>query len=394
MEASQRARFCEFVDLCCVGDVDYRLTPRAEPTAYARCFGVFALGLAKRYDILDKKRDDLVDALVRDIFKARGRGIDPPADKSYRQLLTFSLSALCILSAEDEPRLADLIAEQVPQNVVADLEAFGCFAGKAQSGNQAMFLAIFLLHAQKHLGFDTAGAIDAWVRAHLSAMNRFGFWGQDTGRTHLLFQNGYHQYEILEFLNIHNDFQQHAIETVRRLADRTGHYAPYPGGGGCFDYDAVMVLTPNGTVPDEATGRLLMLTSKTICSEQQDSGGFCESLSVRPRFRNWAGFARALASSGADISLLKERLRYALTLQRPKHDRIVTHWSLYQRGWGEANLWDSYFRMLLLARIECAFEPAKAKDWGFVAYPGIGWHPSLGNWFAKDRLAEPRSPTF
>lgn len=81
--------------------------------------------------------------------------------------------------------------------------------------------------------------------------------------------------------------------------------------------------------------------------------------------------------SARDTALFKERLRYAATLKRPKHDRIHTHWSRYQRRWDESDLWDSWFRMLTLARIECAFDPARAAAWGFIDYPGIGWHPSL-----------------
>jgi hypothetical protein len=69
-----------------------------------------------------------------------------------------------------------------------------------------------------------------------------------------------------------------------------------------------------------------------------------------------------------------ERSRYGLTLLRPKHDRIQTHWSTYSREWGESDLWDSWFRMLTLARIEVALDSTRAGDWGFIDYPGIGHH--------------------
>ncbi|WP_162906646.1 hypothetical protein [Algihabitans albus] len=161
------------------------------------------------------------------------------------------------------------------------------------------------------------------------------------------------------------------------MADPKGHFAPYPGGGGCFDYDAVFVLTPDGrTSEQEASHALLERTAASISEEQQKDGGFCESQQVRPRLRNLTGFLERIGSA-RNPQLLKERARYALALQRPKHDRIHTHWSLYQRAWGESNLWDSWFRMLTLARIACAFDPGEASRWGFIDYPGIGWHPSL-----------------
>jgi hypothetical protein len=72
-----------------------------------------------------------------------------------------------------------------------------------------------------------------------------------------------------------------------------------------------------------------------------------------------------------------ESLRYVITLQRSKHNRIHTHWSTYSREWGESNLWDSWFRMLALARIECALWPDQAEGWRFIDYPGIGFHHQL-----------------
>ncbi|MEC5382431.1 hypothetical protein VSX64_16365 [Aurantimonas sp. C2-6-R+9] len=373
-----RTRYHAFIDRCRAGSADYRLTPRAEPTSYARCFAVFGLHLIGARAALHGSRDDLVPALRRDLRAARGKPCGPvPRDKAYRQLLCFTLSALATLGALDDDPLLDLVKEQVPDDAGAALAEAGALEGRAQSGNQAMFLAIFLLHLRRFAGRDTRPALGRWVETHSAAMNRFGFWGPDAGLTHLHFQNGYHQYEIFELLGAKNPREAEAITAVASLCDPLGHFAPYPGGGGCFDYDAVFVLTPDGRAADRSDVRgLLARTRDTIVSEQLQDGGFCESLRVRPRMRSWPGFAERLAS-GRNLALFKERARYALTLQRPKHDRIHTHWSRYSRGWDEANLWDSWFRILTIARIECAFDPPRAGDWGFIDYPGIGWHPSL-----------------
>lgn len=370
------ARFDAFVDGCRVADADFRLFDGAEATAYARCFGVFALGLTRRRAVLWKSREALIEGLVHDVLTMRGEGSAPPEAKGYRQLLTLTLSALAILEDAGDKRLAPLVAEQVPTDVSGELERLGCLTGKAQSGNQAMFLAIFLLYAEQHLGTDSKSKLALWTRLHEERMNRFGFWGSIAGPTHLHFQNGYHQYEMFEYLGTRNPQQAAALAAVRAVADWEGHYAPYPGGGGCFDYDAVFVLTPDGRVPDAVTGALLKRTQATIKAEQQANGGFCESLRVRPRLANLPRFAGRLATA-ENGALFKERLRASITLQRPKNDRVITHWSRTHRGWGQANLWDSYFRMLLLARIECAFEPNAAAGWGFIDFPGIGWHPSL-----------------
>ena len=61
--------------------------------------------------------------------------------------------------------------------------------------------------------------------------------------SHLQFQNGYHQYEIFEYLNTLNVPWDNAAKNVSLLSDMHGHYAPYPGGGGCYDYDAIFMQT-------------------------------------------------------------------------------------------------------------------------------------------------------
>ena len=56
-------------------------------------------------------------------------------------------------------------------------------------------------------------------------------------------------------------------------------------------------------------------------------------------------------------------------LQYPK-----THWTKYSRRWGESNLWDTWFRLLTIARIEISLENENINKWGFIKYPGIGYH--------------------
>jgi hypothetical protein len=193
--------------------------------------------------------------------------------------------------------------------------------------------------------------------------------------THLQFQNGYHQYEILEYLHVDNPKLPAARQAVATLADSSGHFAPYPGGSGCYDYDAVFVLTAGGSVRDERIRFLLDRTAGSILDQQGREGGFCESRHVRPRtIATVQKFGRQVASAWNRPPLFVERLRYALTLQRPKHDEIHTHWSADGRGWDESNLWDTYFRLLTLARIDTALNSGGALSWGFIPYPGIGHH--------------------
>jgi hypothetical protein len=208
-------------------------------------------------------------------------------------------------------------------------------------------------------------------------MNSFGFWGRERGMTHLQFQNGYHQYEIFEYLRVSNPKLPAAKQAVAALTDSSGQFAPYPGGSGCFDYDAVFVLTAGGNVPDGGTHTLLEKTAGSILHEQGGDGGFCESRHVRPRtIANVQRFGRKVASAWNRPSLFVERLRYALTLQRPKHDEIHSHWGAEGRRWDESNLWDTWFRMLAFARIDVALNGDKALL-GLLPYPASVITPNL-----------------
>ena len=353
-----------------------RLTKASDPSDYARCFHVFLAHTLKQPQPLPSAR--LAVDIREAVRKQRQQRSDSFRQKPFRQLLTFSLSALKVLGRLREDPLEDLVEEQLLDYSNDKLKQLGCLDGRAGSGNQAMFMAIFLIHARDYLGMDTQPLLDEWGEAHIKRMNRFGFWGADAGMTHLQFQNGYHQHEILEYLKVENPWVENTLAALRGLADAEGHFAPYPGGGGCYDYDAVFMLTPQGHVPDEATRALLLLTAATVASEQQPDGGFAESVRVRPRsIANIRRFASYTLDALGKGPLFTERLRYGLTLQRPKHDRIHTHWSQYSRRWDESDLWDSWFRMLTLARIDVAMHPEHASHWGFIDYPGIGYHPSL-----------------
>jgi hypothetical protein len=376
--AEAKSRYRDFLNKCRSGENLFRLTPNSEPSAFARCFWVYGMHLIGENWVLTSMQDQLITGLHKAVEENRLRHIRKGCEKSkaYRQLLTFTLSALAVLDDASLDLLAGYVKEQLPDNLEEELHSLGCLRGVPQSGNQAMFLAIFLLHARDYLGLDTQRQIEKWVELHLRHMNRFGFWGDCQGMSHLQFQNGYHQYEILEYLHTDAVPWGKAAEAVASLMDTDGHFAPYPGGGGCYDYDAVYILSAALEKQAGHYAELLQRTRQTILSEQNDDGGFCESKYIRPR--STGNLSRSLfhvLSASGRVRL--ERARMGIALLRSKYNRIQTHWSQYSRQWGESDLWDSWFRMLLIARIDVAIDPDKSANWGFIDYPGIGFHPSV-----------------
>jgi hypothetical protein len=374
-----RTQAARFVKAAEIGEGDFALVHGGTPSLFARAVAIFVATLLGCLD--DLKADRALLALrLRDEVRAylgQRPAADIITDKPLMQALTFSLSALAAVGRLDEDPLDDLIRPMLSLDVRPVLERTGALHGRPQSGNLAMCLAVVLIHARQFLGVDTTAALDVWVQLHLTHMNRFGFWGRDRGMTHLQFQNGYHQYEIFEYLRVNNPKLPAAKRAVVTLADASGQFAPYPGGQSCYDYDAVFLLTAGDGVPSADIRALLQRTASSILHEQGDDGGFCESRCVRPRsIANVQRFGHKLLSSWNRPALFAERLRYALTLQRPKHNAIRNHWSTNPRRWDESNLWDTYFRMLALARTDVALNGDQALAWGFLSYPGLGYHPS------------------
>lgn len=371
-------RLKKFVISCRNENGEYCLTQHAESTPFALCFAIFCLHLIGEIDE-SLYQDDKVVILLRTNLEAfkkqRERIEDLRFDKPFLQLLTFTLSCLSLLGKLNEEPLADIVVPCLSKNVASDIEFLGALEGKAQSGNKAMFMAILLIHARDYLGVNTNNLIDEWVDLHVSSMNEYGFWGNSPGMTHLQFQNGYHQYEIFEYLNVNNPKIEAAAKAVASLADISGHFAPYPGGGGCYDYDAVSILTTNERIFLRYSN-ILERTRNVILTEQNGDGGFAESHFVRPRsLQNIRSNVMHVLSATGTVRW--ERMRYCLNLMRPKHNRVHTHWSKYSREWGESNLWDSWFRLLAIVRILVALDPASSRNWGFINFPGIGFHPSL-----------------
>lgn len=373
-----RTRYHDFIARTRVGESAFRLTEKSESSPYALCFAIFGLQLLRDEEQLRKHAAAWDEALRRNLAELRSNravAAELGRDKPYLQLLSFTLSALSVIGTLRHAPLREEVLAMLPANLEQGLSDAGVFQGRARSGNHAMFMAILLLHAGQYLGADTGALVRQWVDLHLRHMNERGFWGNAAGMSHLQFQNGYHQYEILEYLDHHHPRWDAAAANVAALADSEGHFAPYPGGGGCYDYDAVFILTGSPALAQKWRA-LLMTTRSTILQEQGQDGGFAESLRIRPRspgnlLRSWRHVA---ASTGV---VRRERARMALTLQRPKHDRIHTHWTAYSRHWGESDLWDSWFRMLTVARIDATLDESSAAQWGFIDYPGIGFHPSV-----------------
>jgi hypothetical protein len=367
----------DFLERCRIGKADYSLTPASDSSPYTLCFALFLANLLGHLDDFEADFKLFAQKIYRGVKHLaieRQQQVDLQFDKAFLQLLAFSLSSLFLLDVLDDYPLDDLVLPLLPDDIYQYLSSARSFAGTPQSGNLAMFIAILLIYARDWLGKDTSEQIDAWLDGHISNMNKFGFWGEEKN-THLQFQNAYHQYEILEYLGVKNSKIENASQLIMGLADKRGQFAPYFGGSGCYDYDAVSIITSPERNCHHDDWVVLGKTICTIIAEQNDDGGFSESQWVRPRSLKslYAGLIHVLYGNGGAIL---ERGRYFLSLQSPKHNTIHTHWTDYSRQWSESNLWDTWFRLMTIAKIDCAINSTNYQRWGFINFPGIGYHPS------------------
>ncbi len=368
----------KFIFSCEYKRNQFRLTPNSEPSPYALLFAILTLSLLGEEDYL-KKHKDIFDKKIRNnlqssynFFIENNRVCE--YNKPFLQLLSFSLSCLDVMNTLEYNPLSNIVKNVFNYNSVGEyLDSFGCFKGKPRSGNMAMFLAIALEHKRKYLSIDTSNNIEEWIDLHIKFINKNGFWGNSITKPYLQFQNGYHQYEILRYFDVRGDFWELAAHHILKLQDKNSKFAPYPGGGGCFDLDAIFFLT-NKFVNENKYMEFSIQFFKSIIKDQNIDGGFCES-----NLLDNSSFRRIFKLFAIDHLRpfkygFNERLFYSIRLIHPKHNSISTHWTKYSRSWNESDLWDTWFRLLAIARIDKVFNLG-LWNWKFPKYIGLGFEP-------------------
>lgn len=372
-----RLQVSQFLNSCYISKLEYGLTPKSDSSPFTLCFAIFLSHLLGCLNDIKSDSPIIAEKIVKDLSdykKVREKIATLNSDKYFLQLLSFSLSALYLIDEIHNNPLENIISPLIPKNMNDHLTKIGSYKGIPQSGNLAMCIAVVSIYAHDYLGMKTKQQVNDWVDGHFKHMNKHGFWGEDK-ISYLQFQNGYHQYEIIEYLGVENPKINNAFELLRNVTDSRGQYAPYYGGSGCYDFDAICILTSESRPQDQEykDEELMKRLAKTILDEHNEDGGFSESQWVRPRS------AKSLISSINHIFAIRgnlrwERLRYFIALQFPKHNLHHTHWTKYSRHWSSSNLWDTWLRLLTIARIDCALNNSHRDRWGFINFPGIGYY--------------------
>jgi hypothetical protein len=246
-----------------------------------------------------------------------------------------------------------------------------------------MFVAIFLTHEyEKTKNTSVCDLVQSWFSDFNETQNpSSGFWGDSRRKRYYSgFQNAFHQFVIYHYWKESLQYSEKIVDSVLMLQDRDGFFAPSPGGGGCWDFDAADILIhcgyERGYRAEDVRGALMRLFNAILDSQNQD-GGFCES---RQRSQSVVNvlLPRNLRTifSGYKPSVIYWKLRASLSNARTSREKLYTHWTEEGRFWHQSDLWDTWFRCLALAEIDTTLnlEPSQdKKNWNFQKCIGLGY---------------------
>ena len=174
----------------------FKMTSKSSATPFSTCFGIFLNHLLKNPLDLSSKSEFYLDYLVSHLErykKSRSKITDLVIDKPFLQLLCFTMSAITILDHKKIDCVKEIAIKIVPNDINEHIHRIRSLEGIPQSGNLAMCLAIIIIYLIENVDRKYQKMINVWLNLHLNSMNEIGFWGKPW-KTHLSFQNGFHQY--------------------------------------------------------------------------------------------------------------------------------------------------------------------------------------------------------
>lgn len=266
------------------------------------------------------------------------------------------------------------------RDLVKFLDQKGCSNGLPGSGNYAMFCAIFLTYQYEKTGHKKyLKLMKIWFDYHNSIQNKDdGFWGNSmSSNPYIRFQNSFHQIIIYEYWKEDLNFSNIIVDKIISICDFRGQFAPWPGGGGCYDYDAIHILIKYGIEKGYRIKKIKSLlnnTYHTLLNSQNFDSGFCES-KYRPK-NFWKIFTLQnliFFLNSKSFEILYQRLRHTYSVSRNSHNLINNHWSSFGHSWSESDIWNTWFRSLAVAEIS-RFLNFNNTKYNFQDFIGLGFN--------------------
>jgi hypothetical protein len=307
----------------------------------------------KLCDKIDKKLSD---------FESKYCFNDLKKSKEFLQLLCFYLSYRNFFNFFKYS--SNFTRKLLQINTISYLNEMGCGSGSPGSGNFAMFYAIIVFNETRD---PNDLRIINWFNYMDMNINSDGFWGNK----HITYalQNGYHQYEIYNFFKKEPPVNIN-IKKILNSQDSNGHFGPFSGGGGCFDFDTVdLIYKIDNSDYNERIDLSLLKLYNNLILEQQLDGGFSESPYITD-FKNTIAHIFIYTIKNFNIPRLKFFVRTLLSFGR--NLILPTHWSSNHRKYNQSDTWNSWFRLLTIYKINNRIYKKTDKSKIFP-FPGIAF---------------------
>ena len=375
-----------FTRKCQVNNVEYKISEGCEKSIFASCFALFLKDLFGEIKgmPLDKKTEwaNYINSFQDKKFGYyTHKDKNTISEKSIYQLTTFCLSALEILEASPKYELKFLSNFNSKESIYEYLNDKGSLTGLPGSGNYAMAIAIFLTYKQKITkSQEYTNLIQYWFDLHDKAQNpKTGFWGKKILERHYWgFQNALHQFLIYHYHSRPIGYPIKIANRIISMQDHNGFFSMYPGGGGCWDFDAAHTLISLDINDDNVNTKimksLIRLKNSLINSINVD-GGFCESKMLPNRWTHLPSFLKFIViSNNPYIAYSKIKT----TIPLIKNRKIFNHWSEDSYSFENSDLWNTFLKTLTIAEIETyqnrgRINVTENTIWNFQRFVGFGY---------------------
>ena len=370
-------KYINYINYQKINKTDFAFSNIKKSSPYARCFAIFGLYNFSFQVLTEYEKDILAFVVIKDLESYILHKYYPNEFYNYKapsQLLNFSLTALYCLGRlnEYEKNLRLIIEPYLKINLESYFLNHKVFSSEPRSGNFAMFVAVILIYARDWLNIDTQNQINYWIESHIKNLNDCNLWGNNDFYSQ--FQSSYHQYEIFNYLKINIFDNKKLIRNIIDLQDTEGHYGPYPGGGGCYDFDAIKILTLSDN-NDNDIKKSINIFAKKLIKEQNKNGGFSEAYQFYPlRLKSQIRFLLKIISQKNIDNLIPVIKQYFyIMLKNPV--LYNNHFCIYtSKRWSDSDLWNSWFRVLALTNVILFLGNKELKiNYKKIKFPGIGY---------------------
>lgn len=373
-----------FVDRLRAEHDHYYMTPTVRGTLFTDCFALFLRHLLQA-DAPAGEREAIRDRILAAQDPQSGLWLQAeapaPADphrKADYQLTAFAVSALALLGAAPRHPLRFIAQWQSQAQLEAYLDRLPWHAPSTISGNQAMFVGILLTYDGSFLEQRRSlEALDVWFDWHdRHSRPTSGFW--NAGRMadwYIGMVGAAHQYVLYHFFDRQPPHLERAVDHVLAMQLPDGRFWPLIGSGSCYELDAVQILlVGHKRLPHrrEAIAQACRRAAQVVLASRNADGGFCWAKRRWFDWRDMAAMLTATPSRRANLWLLERQIMGHL---RRRSEKRATVWARGVHAVDESSLFDTWFRLLTLAKIAQVAEDAdyRIADWQPLNTPNWGY---------------------